>query len=160
MEMRRHSAVDTSEAVEPHPSPGYSGVHAEHGNLSLVRDSKFLIPALIYLASLEYRSWPGHEGTTPIFPRVLRAAVAELESRLAEKRRMAEAYAKRAAAIAARIAEAERSGVRNFAPDELARAKSELERARRNALGVRSNLLETDTAFARAEKVADGLLRR
>jgi hypothetical protein len=160
MEMRRHSAADTSEAVGEHPSAGDSGVHAEHSNLRLVSDSKFLIPALFYLASLEYRSWPGNEGTPLIFPRVLRDAVAELENRLAEKRRMAEAYAKRAAAIAVRIAEAERTVARNISPDELARAKSELERARRNALGVRSNLSETDTAFAQAEKVADGLLRR
>ena len=159
-EMRRHSAADTSDAVGPSPSADISGVHGDHGNLRLLSDERSLIPALVYLASLEYRSRPGHEGIRPILPRVFRAAVAELEGRLAEKRRMAEAFARRAAAVRSRIAEAERTAAGRYTSADLARAKSELERARRDALGVRSSMLETDTAFARAEKIADALLTR
>lgn len=160
MELGRHFEANTSEAVEPAPSAASSDVRAEKGGLGLLAERKCLIPALVYLASLEYRSKSGQAGIRPIFPRLLRAAAAELDARLSEKRRMAEAFAKRAAAIKARIAEAEQTAARKCSPDELARARSELQRACREALGVRSTLQETDTAFARAEKVVDGLVRR
>lgn len=160
MEMRRHSAADGLVALGPSPSAASPDVGTGIDALSVLSERQCMIPALLYLASLEYRSRSGQAGIRPIFPRILRAAVAELDGRLTEKRRMAEAFAKRAAAVRSMIAEAERTVGGKCSPDELARAKSELERACGDALGVRSSLMETDMAFARAEKVADGLLRR
>lgn len=159
MEMRRHPAADALVALGPSPSAESPDVDTGVDALSALSEKQCMIPALIYLASLEYRSRSGQAGIRPIFPRILRAAVAELDGRLTEKRRMAEAFAKRAAAVRSMIAEAERTVASKCSPDELVRAKSELERACRDALGVRSSLMETDMAFARAEKVA-GLLRR
>lgn len=158
-EMLRHSTADVSEALGTSPSAASPDVGTGIDALSALNQRQCMIPALIYLASLEYRSRSGQAGIRPIFPRLFRAAVDELDGRLAEKRRMAETFAKRAAAVRSMIAEAERTVARKCSPDELALAKSELERACRDALGVRASLMETDVAFARAEKVA-GLLRR
>jgi len=117
-------------------------------------------PALLYLASLEYRSKPGHQGVTPVFPRIVRTAVFDLGSQIVAKSRMAPTYAKRAATILTRITEAERMGAGQCEPSELVRAKSELDRARRAAAGVRSDVRETDASFARAQQVADALLTK
>lgn len=159
-ELERRSAMDTHEADGPIASAAPIDGRRGDGGLCFLRVEEKLIPALLYLASLEYRSWPGHADVVPVFPRHFRAATSELDARIGEKRRMAGAFAKRAAAIRARIAEAERRGPGICPPSELARAKSELESAYRGALGARSSLQETDMAFARAEQAADGLLAR
>jgi len=159
MEMRRHFTAHASQAIGPFTSAAFPDAHTGVGGLSSLTESKSMIPTLFYLASMEYRSKSGQAGIKPIFPRFFRAAVAELDGRLAEKRRMAEAFAKRADAIRAMIMDAERTAARKFAQDELERAKSDFKRACNDALGVRSSLVETEMAFAQAEKVA-GLLRR
>jgi hypothetical protein len=115
-------------------------------------------PPLLYLASLEYRSMPGHQGVTPVFPRLVRAAAFDLGTRVVAKSRMAGNYAKRIAAIGVKIAEAERMGAEASAPRELSRAKSELDRARMDATGVRSGIQDTEASFARAEQTAGILL--
>jgi hypothetical protein len=115
-------------------------------------------PALLYLASLEYRSMPGHQGVTPAFPRLVRTAAFELGTQVVDKSRMAGIYAKRIAAMGVKIAGAERMGAEERAPRELARANSELDRARMDATGVRSGIQETEASFARAEQTADTLL--
>jgi hypothetical protein len=117
-------------------------------------------PALLYLASLEYRSRPGNREVTPVFPRLVRKAVIDLGTQVVAKRRMAPTYAKRAASVMAKISEAELMGAKECQPGELAQAKDELDRARRDAAGVRSDVQETDAAFARAEQVAEGLLTK
>lgn len=159
-ELRQRSAADAGEAVGPTASAVSYDVQTGNGGLCFLGVEERLIPALLYLASLEYRSWPGHADVTPVFPRIFRAATSELDARIGEKRRMAGEFAKRAAAIRARIAEAERRGPGSCAPAEIARAKSELNSACRDALGVRSSLQETDMAFARAERAAEQLLPR
>lgn len=116
-------------------------------------------PALLYLSSLEYRSRPGHHGVTLVFPRLVRAAAFDLGTQVVAKSRMAEIYAKRTAVIGAKIAEADRIGAGECSPSELAHAKSELDRARRDAAEVvRTGIQETERSFARAEKIADTLL--
>jgi hypothetical protein len=115
-------------------------------------------PALLYLASLEYRSRAGHQGVTPVFPRIVRTAVGDLGAQAAAKSRMAATYAKRSALIGAKIADAERMGAMECSPSELVRAKAELDRARHDAAGIRSGIRETDASFARAEQIADALL--
>ncbi|PWB63075.1 MAG: hypothetical protein C3F14_08750, partial [Deltaproteobacteria bacterium] len=115
-------------------------------------------PALLYLASLQYRSRVGGQGVTPVFPRIVKAGVMELGTQVAAKNRMAATYAKRGALIGEKIADAERMGARDCTPSELARAKAELDRARSDATGIRSGIQETDASFARAERIADALL--
>jgi hypothetical protein len=115
-------------------------------------------PALLYLASLQYRSRVGGQGVTPVFPRIVKAGVMELGTQTVAKSRMAATYAKRGALIGEKIADAERMGAMDCTPGELARAKAELDRARRDAAGIRSGIQETDASFARAEQIADALL--
>lgn len=115
-------------------------------------------PSLLYLASLHYRSKTGGQGATPVFPRIVKAGVMELGTQVVSKSRMAATYAKRGALIGEKIADAERMGAMDCAPSEVARAKSELDRARRDAAGIRSGIQETDASFARAEQIADALL--
>ena len=159
-ELNRHLAIPPKEEAGPDPSPALSDARPEDRGLELLKEKKCLVPALIFLASLEYRSWPGNEGVSPIFPRFVRSAIVELDERFAEKCRMAEEYGKRAAAIRAKIAESERLGQENCPPEDLARAKSGLDRACHDALGVRSSIWETDAAFAQVEKIVDGILGR
>lgn len=117
-------------------------------------------PALVYLASLEYRSRPGHQGVNPAFPRLVRTAIYELGSTVVAKNRMAPAYAARTTGIRNKIAEAERMGAQDCQPGELAGAKSALDHALRAASGARVGVPETDTSFAKAEKAADALLAK
>lgn len=159
-ELDRHSAAGERGATGTTVSAVPPGVLRGDSGVCFFRVEEKMIPALLYLASLEYRSLPGHDDVTPIFPRYFRAAISELDARMGEKQRMAAAFARRAAAIKARIAEAERRGPGNCPPELLARAKSELDSAYRDAMGVRSSLQETDMAFARAERAADNLLAR
>ena len=160
MELHRQLAVHPEEEIRPTPSVGPLDVRTEDGGLSLLKEKTNLIPALIFLSSLEYRSRPGHEDASPIFTRIVRTATAELDARMAEKCQWADAFAKRAAAIREMIAEAERLGPGICPPDKLARAKSDLDRACRQAVGVRYSLQETDSAFAQAEKDVDGIFGR
>ncbi len=127
---------------------------------TFLKDSESCAPALIYLASLDYRSRAGRQDVSPVFPRIVRKAVGDLDVLVAVKRQMAERFATRSAAIGSRIAEAERMGAGSCEPGELARAKSELYQARIGAAGVRSSLQETEALFDRSEQVADTLLAK
>ena len=160
VEMRRHSATHELDAAGVLPSAVSSDVGTEFNGLRALSDGKCMIPALIYLASLEYRLKSGGAGIKPIYPRLLRAAAAELNGRLAEKNRMAERFAQRAASIRSTIVKAERTIARGLPSDDLTRAKSELETAISSALGVRVSLNETDAAFSRAEQFARRLPTR
>ena len=118
------------------------------------------VPALLYLASLEYRSRQENLDATPVFPHLVRTAIFDLGTQIVAKNRNTPAYAKRVFAVMAKISEAERMGAEKCEPSELARAKAALERARRDAAGVRSSVEETDASFAGAERLADALLTK
>jgi hypothetical protein len=115
-------------------------------------------PALVYLASLEFRARPGHAEATPAFPRLVRAAASDLGSTAAAGNRMGPDYAKRAADIMTKFSEAERMGAQVCQPQELARARNELNRARSAASGVRAGVMEIDALFVNAENAADAIL--
>ncbi|MGE5188654.1 MAG: hypothetical protein ACM3NF_01215 [Gemmatimonadota bacterium] len=117
------------------------------------------MPALIYLASIEYRLRQAREDITPVFPWIMRMARVELEGRLAEKRQLREEFSKRATAIAAKISEAERRGAGDQAPDVIARAKFELAFACRDVTDIHFSVEETAAAFDRAERFADSVSR-
>lgn len=117
-------------------------------------------PSLLYLASLEYRSRMGHQGVKPVFPRLVRIATNELGATIVAKNRMTAAFETRSAGIMNKIVEAERMGAGECQPNELANARSELDRARRAASGIRAGVLETDAAFVRAEQAASALLTK
>ncbi len=128
--------------------------------LRLLQDSEACIPALIYLASMEYRLRLGRPGLKPVFPVFVRKATQDLAERAAAKGRLAGRFAQRRDAIAAKIQEAERMGAASCAPGALADAKAELDRARRGAGEVRSSLRDTESAFYSAERAADTILAR
>jgi hypothetical protein len=115
-------------------------------------------PALVYLASMEFRSRSGNENVTPAFPRLVRAAVFELGSTAVARNRMGPAHAKRTGDIMTKIAEAERMGAKACQPQELARARNDLDRARGAASDVRAGIEETDALYVKAEQAADAIL--
>lgn len=141
--------------------PDFSGDVAGGGEgmIRVAGERESLVPALVYLASMEYRLRGGRRDVIPVFPWILRKAYAELEDRIAAKRRLAGEFDNRAAAIAAKISDAERSGAGDHAPDIVARAKFELALACRDAKNVHSSVRETGAAFDRAEKLAEAISR-
>jgi hypothetical protein len=143
-----------AETMQTTPAPALPGALSADPYLSKDACS----PALLYLASLHYRSRTGGQGATPVFPRIVKSGVMELGTQVVAKRRMTATYAKRGALIGEKIADAERMGAKDCSPSELARAKAELDRARVDAAGIRSGIEETDASFARAEQIADALL--
>lgn len=115
-------------------------------------------PALLYLASMEYRARPGHEGVTPVFPLNVRAATRE--ARVVAEWKKAGPFAERAAAVEFKIAVAERMGAGDCTRVELESAKLLLDRARNVAAASRNNRNNTEGAewLDRAERNADSLL--
>jgi hypothetical protein len=112
-------------------------------------------PALLYLASMEYRARPGHEGVTPVFPLNVRAATRE--ARVVAEWKKAGPFAERAAAVEFKIAVAERMGAGDCTRIELESAKLLLDRARNVAAASRNNT-EGAEWLGRAERNADSLL--
>ncbi len=157
-EWTAYLAMHPAGMSEPAESPVYSDAGEPYDAAAFLRKKEACGPALLYLASLEYRSRSGHEGVKPVLPLVVRAAAKDIEARVVAKQGMAASYAKRASAIGTRIAETERIGAEECSPGDLALAKSELELARREAGGVRTSLLETESLFRRAEQAADSIL--
>ncbi len=161
------AAVEWREYLEAYPE-GEAGQSRQPAFTS--REGRFEIepllskeactPALLYLASLDYRAKAGNKGVTPVFPRVVRSAVIDLGTQVVAKNRMSPTFARRAAAVMAKITEAERMGAKDCQPGELAQAKAELSRARADAAAVRKGVQETDAAFAKAEQAADSLLTK
>ena len=115
-------------------------------------------PDLVRLASLEYMKKQGRHFLPPVSPGVVRAAIKELEANMAAKRQMAPRLATRAAAIASRIAEAERLGAGNCSPSGVSRTRMELEQAFLESRTARSALSDAVASFDRAERFADYLL--
>jgi hypothetical protein len=115
-------------------------------------------PDLVHLASLEYRKMQSREALPPVSPRVIHAAIKDLQEIIAAKRQMARRFASRTTSIGSKIAEAERLGAGDCSPSEVARAKRELERAFIEARTVQHTLPETELSFDRAERVANFLL--
>ncbi len=126
--------------------------------LKLLEDREACIPALIYLASMEYRLLSGRRDVKPAFPLFVREATHDLAARAAAKRDLAVSFAKRESAIAAKILEAERMGAGGCAPGAVAGAKAELERARRKAVEIRFSLKEAESGFQNAERSAETIL--
>jgi hypothetical protein len=118
------------------------------------------VPALLYLASLEYRSRQGNWDLTPVFPHLVRTAIFDLGTQIVVKNRNTPAYAKRTVAVMAKISKAEKMGAGDCEPTELARTKAALDHARRDAAGVRASVEETDASFSNAERLADSLLTK
>lgn len=126
--------------------------------LKFLEDREACIPALIYLASMEYRSSSGRRDVKPAFPLFVREATRDLAARAAAKRDLAVGFAKRENAIAAKIREAERMGAGECAPGAVASARTELERARRKAVEIRFSLKEAESGFRNAERSAETIL--
>ncbi len=126
--------------------------------LRLLQDRDACIPALVYLASMEYRLSSGHKEAKPVFPLFVREATHDLWARAAAKRDRAVSFAKREDAIAAKILEAERMGAGGCAPGAVANARTELERARQKAVQIRYSLQEAESGFQSAERSADTIL--
>ncbi len=126
--------------------------------LRLLQDKEACIPALVYLASMEYRQRSGRRDVKPAFPLYVREATQDLAGRAAAKRDLAVSFAKRESTIAAKIVEAERMGAAECAPGAVASAKAELERARRKAVEIRFSLKEAESGFQSAERSAETIL--
>ncbi len=118
------------------------------------------VPALVYLASMEYRSRLGRPALKPVFPVLVRMATRDLAVRAESRRQLAAGFAEREGAIAAKIREAERMGAGGCAPAAVADAKAELGRARRMSAEVRSGVDDTESAFRSAERLAEAILSR
>ncbi len=126
--------------------------------LELLQDKDACIPALVYLASMEYRLRSGRREMRPAFPLFVREATKDLAARAAAKRDLAVSFAKRESSIAAKILEAERMGAGGCAPKAVADAKAELAHARRNAVEIRFSMKETESTFRNAERSAETIL--
>ena len=112
-------------------------------------------PTLLYLASMEYRAKPAHEGVPPVFPGNVRAATREVH--VVEEWKKAGPFKERAAAVDFKIAVAERMGAGECSKVELESAKLLLDRARNVAAASRNNP-EGVEWLDRAERNADFLL--
>ncbi len=161
----RTTAAEWRAYVKAYPASSASAAGSPYASLPGADQTMFLesrescAPSLLYLASLEYRARMGNEEIRPVFPHVVRAGTHDLSVRIAEKRRMDGIFAKRAEEIASRIAEAERLGAGECAPGGIARAKMDLERARRESVGIRTGVGETEALFVNVAGYADSLLK-
>jgi hypothetical protein len=124
-------------------------------NLPLPKGEDACNPSLLYLASMEYRARPGHEGMTPILPRNVRAATREI--RVVADWKKAGPFNERAAAVDFKIAVAERMGAGECSKAELESAKLLLDRARNVAAASRNSAKGVEW-LDRAELNADSLL--
>ncbi len=118
------------------------------------------IPALIYLASMEYRLRAGRPQLKPAYPVLVREATRDLEGRFAAKRQLAARFAERSDAIGVKLYQAELMGAAGCAPGAVADAKAQLDEARREARDVRSSVKDAESSFLKAERFAEMLLTR
>lgn len=130
-------------------------IEPEAGNISLPKGEDACNPALLYLASMEYRSKPGRAEVKPVLPRYVRAATAE--ARVAAASERTGPFAKRASTVEFKIAVAERMGAGECSRFELESAKLLLERARNVAAASRSDRKGAEW-LDQAERNADSLL--
>jgi len=115
-------------------------------------------PDLLFRASLEYRFRKEQEDAPLLYPHLVRKAASGIEKRIMAKMDAAARSAKRAEDIAARIVQAEKAGVGDCQPQELARAKSELAAAVGGIAAFDMDPGVTDTVLARAERASADLL--
>lgn len=158
-EWSRHAGSHREGTEEQAHWEELAGSRADDGAMHLLRQEESLVPALVYLASMEYRSRQGRDDVAPVFPWILRQAHVELASRAAAKQQLAGEFSKRAAEIAAKISDAERNGAGDHAPAALARAKFELAFACREVTDIHLSVRETEAAFERAERFAETVSR-
>ena len=118
------------------------------------------IPALIYLASMEYRWKARRPQLKPAYPVLVRAATRDLEGRVAAKQQLAGRFAERMDAIGVKLYEAELMGAAGCAPGAVADAKAELDMARRGVTDVRSSVQDTESSLLKAERFAEMLVVR
>lgn len=118
------------------------------------------IPALVYLASMEYRLRTRRPQLKPAYPVLVRAATRDLEGRFAAKQQLAERFAERSDAIGVKLYEAELMGAAGCAPGAVADAKAQLVEARREAADVRTSVKDAESSFLKAERFAEMLLAR
>jgi hypothetical protein len=130
-------------------------IGTESGTLPIRNGEDACNPALLYLASMEYRAKPGHEDVKPVIPRYVRAATRE--ARVVEEWRKAGPFSERAAVVEFKIEVAERMGAGECARVELESAKLLLDRARNVAAASRDNSKGAEW-LDRAERNAESLL--
>jgi len=128
--------------------------------LKALGDRRSNIPALIYLASMEYRSKARSPQLKPAYPVLVRAATRDLEGRIAAKQQLAGKFAERTDAIGVKLYTAELMGAAGCAPGAVADAKAELDLARREATDLRYSVQDTESSFRKAERFAEMLLAR
>ena len=113
---------------------------------------------LLFRASLEYRFRQGQEDAPLLYPHLVRKAASGIEKRITAKMDSAARSAKRTDDIAARILQAEKAGVGECQPQELARAKAELAVALGGISELNIDAGVTETVLARAERASADLL--
>ena len=113
---------------------------------------------LLFRASLEYRFRKGQEDAPLLYPHLVRKAASGIEKKIMAKMDSAARSAKRADAIAARIVQAEKAGVGECQPLELARAKAELAIAVGGISDLDFDAGVTETVLVRAERASADLL--
>ena len=131
----------------------WSGSGAE--NMPFHKGEDACNPALVYLASMEYRSRPGHENVKPVLPDTLRAATRE--AKVVAEWKKAGPFVERAAAVEFKIAVAERMGAGECRRVQLESAKLLLDRAR-NVAAATKNTSNGKEWLDLAEQDADSLL--
>jgi hypothetical protein len=112
---------------------------------------------LLFRASLEYRFRKGQEDAPLLYPHLVRKAASGIEKKIIAKMDAAVRSAKRADDIAARIAQAEKSGAGECQPQELARAKAELAVALNGISQLEFDPGVTEAVLARAERASADL---
>lgn len=115
---------------------------------------------LLFRASLEYRFRQGQEDAPLLYPHLVRKATSGIEKRILAKMDAAARSVKRADDIAARIVQAEKAGVGECQPKELARAKAELAVALDGISDLATDAGMTETVLARAEHASSVLSTR
>jgi len=115
-------------------------------------------PLLLFHASLDYREKTGQEGLPLVYPYRVRLASEELGTTISAKYAAATRLAARADSIYRRIQDAELMGAAICQPKELARVRTEWEKAVNVATDIQRSLEEAEVAFARAEESSADLL--
>ncbi|GAB4362175.1 MAG: hypothetical protein Kow00128_01680 [Deltaproteobacteria bacterium] len=108
-------------------------------------------PFLLYLASREYRTRPGHEQAKIVFPYLVPEAVEDLAERIRP-------FAFRAADLSLRLAKARELDAEKCAPGKLSLAYATLEEARNRVWADHYDSGRIDPIFARTALAVDDLL--
>ena len=115
-------------------------------------------PMLLFRASLDYRRRAKHPEAKLVFPYQVRNATKNLDDSIRAKLAMARTFVGHAEVVSGKIAVASRLGAERCQPKEIARARDDLDRARRSAADLHLAVDDTEASFARAESSADRIL--